>query len=241
MPRRLTGRRGAAYFAPMRETSRVPHTTPGAMRHLLSILLLAAAAVPCAAQAVDTVPAPVAGTAARVMPGDQVVLRIEREPDFSNTFPVAENGEAVLPRLGAVRVADLTAGELRDTLRARFAEYLVNPRIEVTVLRRVAVHGEVRRPDLYMVDLTMTLRDVIAKAGGITEAGNPNKIEIVRGTERIRLARDRSEDFLAAELRSGDQILVRRRSWMALNPTVAVSTATGLVTFAIGLYQIMND
>jgi protein involved in polysaccharide export with SLBB domain len=211
------------------------------MRLVLALSLLALAARPCAAQTADTVPGPAAGAAARVMPGDQVVLRVEREPDFSDTFPVAENGEAVLPRLGAVRVADLTAGELRDTLRARYAEYLVNPRIEVTVLRRVAVHGEVRRPDIYMVDLTMTLRDVLAKAGGITEAGNPNKIEIVREGQHIQLARDRSADFLAAELRSGDQILVRRRSWMALNPTVAVTTATGLVTFVIGIYQIMNE
>jgi polysaccharide export outer membrane protein len=211
------------------------------MRLVLALSLLAAAALPCAAQPADPAPPPPAGAAARVMPGDQVVLRIEREPDFSSTYPVGENGEAVLPRLGAVRVADLTAGELRDSLRARYAEFLVNPQIDVTVLRRVAVHGEVRRPDIYMVDLTMTLRDVIARAGGITEAGNPNKIEIVRGTEHIRLARDTGGDFLAAELRSGDQILVRRRSWMALNPTVAVSTVTGLVTFVIGIYQIMDN
>jgi protein involved in polysaccharide export with SLBB domain len=35
--------------------------------------------------------------------------------------------------------------------------------------RRVSVVGEVREPGIYLADLTMTLPDIIARAGGVTE------------------------------------------------------------------------
>lgn len=183
---------------------------------------------------------PAAGADATVRPGDQVSLRIVREPEMSGVFTVSEMGETVLPRLGRIAVSALTAGELQDSLRNAYGVYLRDPAVEVTVLRRVGVQGEVQRPDVYMVDLTVTLRDLLAKAGGVTEAGNPNSIYIVRGDEQIRLGKDESARFRTAELRSGDQVVVGRRSWIALNPSVAVSTATGLVSFVIGVVLLVN-
>jgi protein involved in polysaccharide export with SLBB domain len=174
-----------------------------------------------------------AGEEARIRAGDQIVLKIWREPEMSGTFTVDEDGEVVLPRLGAVRVVDQTAGALQDSLRLELARYLRSPSVEVTVLRRVGIHGEVRRPDLYMVDLTMTLRDVIAKAGGVMETGDPEDIVIVRDGERIRLDEQGRARFVTAELRSGDQIVVGRRSWFALNPLAVVSTGTAVVSVLI--------
>jgi protein involved in polysaccharide export with SLBB domain len=216
------------------------------MRRIPIALLLAAAAAlaPPAARGQDTLPRTpqpsVAGGRARIQPGDQVGVRIYREPEMSGTFAVREDGYALLPRLGDVKVAELSAGALQDSLRRAYARYLRDPGIEVTVLRRIAVSGEVRKPDLYLVDLTMTLRDVIARAGGITETGDASKIEVVREGAHLKLSRGRDAQFLTEELRSGDQVVVGRRSWLALNPTVAVSTATGLVGFLIGIYQLVH-
>ena len=178
--------------------------------------------------------------AAQIRPGDQVSLRIFREPDLGGVFTVGDGGEVVLPRLGRMVVTEMSAVALQDSLLTAYATYLRNPAVEVTVLRRIGVHGEVRRPDIYMADLTMTLRDVIARAGGVTEAGNPNNIVIVRGNEELRLTSNEAARYATAELRSGDQIFVGRRSWIALNPYVAISTATGLVTFFIGLIQLVK-
>jgi protein involved in polysaccharide export with SLBB domain len=205
--------------------------------------LLAFPAAAAAQQRPDTAALPDTarvGERARVKAGDQLALRIIREPEMSGTYLVRQDGAALLPRLGDVRVVDLTAGALQDTLRRRYADFLRDPELEVTVLRRIAVSGEVRKPDLYMVDLTMTLRDVIARAGGITDAGNPSRIQVIRDGSPLDLGGDRTAQFLTAELRSGDQVVVGRRSWWALNPTVAVSTATGLVTFLIGIYQLVH-
>lgn len=202
--------------------------------------LLALFTVPLQGQQVqDTVPAapaaPRAGGDARIQPGDQIRLVVWREDDLSGQFTVDEDGEVTLPRVGRIAAGSMSARELQDSLYVSFARYLRNPSIEISVLRRIGVHGEVRNPALYMVDLTMTLREVIAQAGGITDAGNPQSITIIRGNEQIRLSDQGQAQFITAELRSGDQIVVGRRSWLSLNPLAAISTSTALVSFFIGV------
>jgi protein involved in polysaccharide export with SLBB domain len=148
---------------------------------------------------------------------------------------VDERGEITLPRLGRIRVIDHSADVLQESLRKEFSAFLRNPSVEVVVLRRIGVHGEVRRPQLYMVDLTMTVRDVIALAGGVLETGNPNRVTIVRGGEEIRLDREEIASFATAELRSGDQVVVGRRNWFALNPIAAITTAATVGPLLVGL------
>ena len=48
----------------------------------------------------------------------------------------------------------------RNTL-AEYSRYLRSPAIEVTFLRRILVGGAVQKPDVYYIDPTMTVRDVI--------------------------------------------------------------------------------
>jgi len=161
-----------------------------------------------------------------VQPGDQIRLEIWRETDMSGAFTVDDQGEVVLPRIGTLDVSEMSSSGLQSTLRGRYAEYLRDAPINVQVLRRIGVHGEVRRPDLYMVDMTVTLRDVVAQAGGVTENGNPNDIVIVRGEEQIRLRRDDAARFATAQLRSGDQVVVGRRNLFERQPLAVISTAS---------------
>lgn len=222
-------------------------------------MLLGVAAAPITAQrssaaapttAAGSVPA-VAGpagadtsaTAARraaevaVAVGDRLRLRVWREPQFSDEFMVDEQGAVVLPRLGRTLIAGRTIASLQDTLTVRYAEFLRHPEVTVTVLRRVGVQGEVRAPNLYYVDVTKTLREVLAEAGGITEAGNPDRVAIVRDGRQIPLGRWRDGGPLAAELRSGDQVFVARRSWLSRNALAAVSTLGLVVSVAV---QVIN-
>jgi hypothetical protein len=88
-----------------------------------------------------------------------------------------------------------------------------------------------------MIDLTKTLREVISEAGGITETGNANRIIIMRDGERIPVGEGESARFLAAELRSGDQVVVGRRSWFELNSLAIVSTAAVVVSVMVPLLR----
>jgi polysaccharide biosynthesis/export protein VpsN len=182
-----------------------------------------------------------AGGAARVAaeptirPGDRVLLRIWNEPAMSDTFTVARTGEVTLPRLGAIQVEGRRILALQDSLRTAYSVYLRNPSVEVTVLRRVSVLGEVKQPGLYLADLTMSLPEVIARAGGPTEAGNPDHVTVLRGTERLTFGRGDRERLLVAQLESGDQVVVGRRSFLARNSWAVVTTAMTLGGYILAI------
>ncbi|HET7321749.1 MAG TPA: polysaccharide biosynthesis/export family protein [Longimicrobiaceae bacterium] len=193
----------------------------------------------------DSAPAPVdtaasASEQALIRPGDQVVVQIWREPDLEGSFTVDERGEVVLPRLGRVHASTMTATALQDSLYHALGEYLRNPSISVSVLRRIGVHGAVRKPDLYMMDLTTSVQDAITKAGGITEAGNPNEILLIRGGEKIKLGERERARMLTSELRSGDEIVVGHYSWFHENALAVVSSAMAVVSFAISISRLVN-
>lgn len=160
-----------------------------------------------------------------IRPGDRIDLKFHRDVELNASVTVNERGEAVLPKLGAVDVDSIPIGQLRDTLAARYSEYLRNADLEVTVLRRVVVNGEVKIPDVYYVDANSTVRDAIAKAGGTLETAHKGKVTIVRGSERFRAGQWQTSLGPENDLYSGDQIIVGRQSWFKLNALSVISTS----------------
>jgi protein involved in polysaccharide export with SLBB domain len=173
----------------------------------------------------------------RVQPGDRVAVKVYREPGLSDDVMVNERGDIVLPKVGTVHAASVTIRALEDTLRRRFSVYLREPDIAITVLRRVVVNGEVRRPDVYFVDLSSTLRDVIARAGGITEIGNPSRVAIIREGVAIPAPRWQDDVSRAADLQSGDQVFVGMRSWFERNAFALASTGVLVASFFISVMK----
>lgn len=175
------------------------------------------------------------GPGAVLQPGDQVRLKIWREPDLSGDYRVDENGVAVFPKIGPVTVGRLSPDSLSSLLVSGYALYLQHPSIEVTLLRRINVLGEVKNPGLYDVDPTMSLADVMAMAGGVSTEGNSNKIELLRQGEREPVRLTPQSRLADAPLRSGDQLRVPQRSWLSRNGTVVAAgiTAAALVATAV--------
>lgn len=179
--------------------------------------------------------APTAG-AQRLQAGDRLAVRIfGGEQLVADTVLVSESGTVVLPKLGVTSVAGFDAPTLPDSLRARYAKYYRNPTVEVVVLRRVIVLGEVKRPDIYYVDVLTTLPDVIAHAGGLTENASSKKVFLRRGTESQELPGWETSSAAVGTLRSGDQIFVGKKSWLSQNILPAVSTLAVLATVLISL------
>lgn len=170
-------------------------------------------------------------------PGDRIELQFRRDRELSGAVNVNERGEAVFPKLGTLDVTKVTIGNLQDTLRARYATYLREPEMEVTVLRRIVVNGEVRMPNVYMVDVSSGVRDAIARAGGLLETANKSKVSIIRdGVERRVSNWDRYEGP-ETDLRSGDQVVVGRKNWLTLNALPVISTSV----IVIGLIQSLRN
>ena len=91
------------------------------------------------------------------------------------------------------------------------------------------------KPNVYYVDVATTLRDVIAKAGGITPDGSDGRVDIVRRGQRTRVKNWQDDFTLASDLNSGDQIIVGRRTWFSRNAFSAISSFGLLVSLYVTL------
>ena len=206
----------------------MPGSGRTAVKTFALLVLLACPAARAPAQT-STSPDPLA-TGAGVRPGDVFVLRVWREPDYSGEFHVDARGRVVLPRLGEIYVRGRNAETLRDSLRTAYQVYLNNPSIEINVLKRITVSGEVGRPALYSVDATLSVGDVILLAGGVTSAGNKNKIQLLRNGQVIVSALGPGTVLQNSPVQSGDQIFVPQRSWMSRNGGVFLYAGVTVAT-----------
>lgn len=177
-----------------------------------------------------TAQAPTAGTSTTnthsLLPGDVVRVAIWREEDLSGEFTVDEDGSVVLPLLGRKQVVGVSPDVLREQLTDEYADYLVNTAVNVTLLRRVVVLGEVRVPGQYTLDATQSVADLIARAQGVTPDGNANDIRLLRDGESFRTNLSGAQSLGEAGVRSGDQIVVGKRSWWARNFPSLVGVAS---------------
>jgi polysaccharide export outer membrane protein len=162
-------------------------------------------------------------------------LRIWREPDLSGDFPVDESGVVIFPKIGPTVVSTESPESLRAKLVRAYQEYLRNPSIDVTLLRRVNILGAVRNPGLYSVDATMTVADALALAGGTTPQGDPRKIELIRNGKRLVARVSRHMRIADAPIRSGDQLYVPERGWVSRNAVVVASAITASASLIIAL------
>ena len=176
-------------------------------------------------------------TSLRTKPGDRIAVTVAREPELTDTVLVTETGEAAFAKLGVFRVDTLSIKQLQDTLRELYSKYLRNPAIEINVLRRIGINGEVRGPNVYLVDVTTPVRDLIARAGGITTEANRKKVYIVRNGQRIQVKDWERDTGPASELQSGDQVLVGRKNWFVINAIPATSTAISLTLLIVTIQR----
>lgn len=168
-------------------------------------------------------------------PGDIIRLRIWREPDLSGDFAVDEMGIVTFPKLGPMRVVRESSESLKSRLVAGYQEFLRNPSVDVILLKRVNVLGAVRNPGLYPVDPTMTIADAVALAGGATPDGNRRRIELLRGGAQLDVRLTDQTRIADLPLRSGDQIFVPERSWIARNPGVVAASLSAATSLIIAL------
>jgi polysaccharide export outer membrane protein len=169
-----------------------------------------------------------------LLPGDLLRIQIWREEELSGEFLIDERGKVILPLLGERAVAGIPIEDLRDQLIEAYRFYFSNPSISIMPLRRISVQGEVGAPGLYPVDPTISLGQLLAIAGGITESGKWDRVHILRDGQVFQERIGISESVQNAGIQSGDQVVVERRSWIAQNGLSALS----VVLTAIALLRI---
>lgn len=200
-------------------------------RAVLAALAAAMLAIPGRAPAQQPAPGDGAPREVLLQPGDVVRLNIWREPDLSGDFAVDEDGVVVFPKIGPRNVTRQSPDALEAQLIRAYREYLRNPSIDVVLLRRVNVLGAVNSPNIYAVDPTTTLAELIAMAGGVTESGNPEKIEVYRDGRKVPIEFNPRTRIGDTAIRSGDHIYVPQRSWLMRNSGIATLISTSVTLF----------
>lgn len=175
-------------------------------------------------------------------PGDQIKVSVWREPELSGDLFVQNDGTAIFPALGRIKVGGLTADSLNALLIDRFRDRIVNTPVDVMLVRPLPVFGSVRAPGVYPVDPTATAIQLIARAGGTVGAEGLPRVQLLRfDGSRLNLTVEQS--LGAFNLRSGDAIFVQDQSWWIrnqrqINTAAAVSTiVASVISIAILLRQ----
>jgi protein involved in polysaccharide export with SLBB domain len=167
-------------------------------------------------------------------PGDVLRIDVWRHPELSGDIAVAPDSTLVHPVYQVVKVAGVPWPVVKERLRGLLANYEQGVLFVLEPLFPVTVAGEVRQPNLYRLAQGTTVAQAIAHAGGPTELGRLDKVDVIRRDSAIviNLGRGYSR-YAALPVASGDQILVARRSSFSvldvLYPLASVTAAVAAV------------
>jgi polysaccharide biosynthesis/export protein len=118
-------------------------------------------------------------------PEDVLGVLFWRDQDMSGDVTVRPDGMITLPLVRDVKAAGLTPTELADRIQAAVREYVTDASVTVVVRqmnsRKAFITGEVVRPGAYPLgSSSMTVMQLIAVAGGLTEFAQTRKISVMR-------------------------------------------------------------
>jgi polysaccharide export outer membrane protein len=98
-----------------------------------------------------------------------------------NTYIVYSDGTIILPLLKAISVEGLTIKELNEELTERYRAFLNAPYIKASIKNhKVYVLGEVNKRGVVPIEgETISVIEVLAQAGGLTDHAIRNRIRII--------------------------------------------------------------
>lgn len=146
---------------------------------------------------------------------------VEEKGRFDQMYPVSASGMINMPIIGLVRAAGLSSDALATILQNRYkqAEIYTNPTFQVIASdeavieeRLVIVGGYVRQPGPRPYIRNMTLWQAVQAAGGATEFGSLNRVQLTRGGTSRVLDCDVPREKMTP-LQPGDSIDVPQKKW----------------------------
>ena len=117
-------------------------------------------------------------------PDDVLRFSVWGNPDLSDEVLVRPDGKISLPLIGDVQAAGLTPEQLRQTVTTGLERLVTNPAVTIQVTatnsRQVYAVGQVARPGVYQLTGSMTVLQLLAAAGGLTDFARKNAVVITR-------------------------------------------------------------
>ncbi len=171
------------------------------------------ASQPPAPIAPAAVPGPIVPTEPGFTIGPEDVLGVVfwKDQDMTSDVVVRPDGMITLPLIRDIKAAGLTPDQLADRVQQVAREYVTDASVTVVVRqmhsRKVFITGEVRRPGAYPLASSMTVMQLIAISGGLTEWADSKTISVIR-TEAGRTTTSMFDYKEVAKGKKVDQNLV---------------------------------
>ena len=169
-------------------------------------------------------------------PGDEVAVRVTRQPDFSlERVKISPTGRLYHPLIGDIPAARLTVGQLATKLTSLFSEYIVKPVVSVDLLAaqsaKVGVLGDVIRPGIIVLVEPTTVLGAITASGGVSDSGKKSEITLLRQSDeggfRIvkvnlkRILEGKADPEQNLTLKAGDTLIVQGNLRKKINTITA--------------------
>jgi polysaccharide export outer membrane protein len=116
--------------------------------------------------------------------GDSLDITIYRNDDLKTSTKINPSGKIMFPLIGEVQAAGRSTTALREDLRERYSNYLVDPQISISISaiqsQKFLVLGEIKSPGVFNLDSDYTILDAVAKAGGWNQDAKTSNVLLLR-------------------------------------------------------------
>lgn len=153
---------------------------------------------------------------------DVLTVNVWKDPDSSvPQVVVRPDGKITLPLIKDVQAAGLTTKQLEESITQLLTPFMKQPVVTVIVLkiesRKVSIVGAVSKPGAYPLGAPMTVLELIARAGGLTEfaKGGGKSIKVLRKKDGSTVSFNYKEVVEGKNLKqnifleNGDIVMVR--------------------------------
>lgn len=178
--------------------------------------------------------------------GDQIILSVTNEKDYTGAFVVGTGRTLVLPNIPAIELKGVLRSEVQAYLTQQLTRYIKNPEVRAQATVRLNIFGAVQRPGFYQVPADVLAGDALmTAAGGPSGNADPNQITIKRSGVEIwssaafadALARGLTIDQLS--LRAGDEITVGQKPKGTVTTGIAAIGVASTVVFLLNRLRII--
>ncbi|MDX6696491.1 MAG: polysaccharide biosynthesis/export protein [Blastocatellia bacterium] len=122
----------------------------------------------------------------RLGPEDVISVTVFDQPRYSRAgLTIPPSGRISMPLIaGGILVNGKTVEEVAETIRKQYDEYIIDPKVDVSLDRavsyRYSVIGDVAQPGIKLMSRRLTVREALAEAGGVLNTGDSSKVAILR-------------------------------------------------------------
>jgi polysaccharide export outer membrane protein len=135
---------------------------------------------------------------------------------YGKWLMVDYNGNIEIPKVGTMKVLNLSIVELKDTLKKAMSQWILNPIVDAKVLnKKISIMGEVRNPQVITFDEEgHNLLEMVSRSGGFEFYANLKYIKVLRQVgEDVHVANidlSQSGEYLSKniQLYPGDIVIV---------------------------------